>query len=1462
MASPEALGGLVPDSAGRDLTFASNDLFVKIRTQTNSGLDNQKQAALILAAVEETITEQGEQLTPLAYFGALMTILSQQATGGEAVPEAQGLVAAATYLLAIVFPRVPSAILKLKFEDIAKTVGVILEMYQEDQPLVRAVLACFEFLLAAQDSQRWTSDVNCRKLMQVLLIMSVDGRPKVRRRAHEAIRRLLAHPPPPSVHHPATLTIIEFAVRGLEEYTQSVEGTGSANDRKESEQNVLHVLVFLKAVIPSLALQGGHGRTSGKLHELCEKLLRLPVRSSGTGNTVLTQWIFSVLDALFGADADKDGIFPELDVELLDSVIRALLEIRPYQNDATLIPTWLALIGRGFRKLAELVNDVENTKATTLSSEEWQYALQDYPELLVGTFSTLFEKVLGQQSTKPVILAKAADVFADMFRNCITDSMIVAPVVQGVKPVADTTDSQLLTLLYVVNSGLTDIRYRAAWGGILRLAEALFDSVGSRKPTVMKTTLVNIIAFRDDRAYGGSFPYKEELEVSLHAAVQAIGLETFVEWIPLNIEVDSTSNATRRPYLLATFVEALNRPLPKRSNKTRYGPHSLRFLGTTLLPLAQRLLEKSGASWTAKREVEAKLYETLGAQIWAMVPAICSTVPSDVHSSFSVVAPFFGKILQAQPTEAYANLPSNPDFRPTVCDAIVCLIEGYEEVVSLSADNAAELKLATDGIARLMEYANRFLSVICNNYTTVNPDLLQTSKAKGQQLQALHERETQRYARTIGALLLIAEEKAVTSYFLNLVTTLLQSQSHQEQQTEQATKVSPAVQLERLRDYAILDLLLILLPFLPEVKNRSKSGDAALPADSPLLLFYKVLTGQLRESDPTMQKRTYKCLNQVVPKLPRALLGLEELIERVLDPEVLSKASSGAKNARIQLLQWICNAIPLTEKALLLQFIPISLSEVMLATKEASEKARNAAYECLVAMGNKMLEDGGVGDPTSEGRMDTEGEVDEDPAKKINLSEFFTMVIAGLAGETSTMQSASIAALSRLVFEFGPLMDERFVRELVSTINFVMNTTNREVIKAALGFMKVVIVCLRQEVLEDELENIVVAILTHSRNHKSHFKAKVRHIFERLVRRFSYEAIEGFVPEGDKKLLVNIKKRREREKKKKRIAKQLEAGEENDSDGEASKAALLAGKGAAAGGARKQFEDALYGSESELETDAEDSDDDDDEKYIPDRFKDALQRSKGKSAAPSSTRIREGGEDDVADFLDARIVSRVTSAPRKGKRAGANGSAQSDFQSNEDGRLMINDSDDEGEGVAGATAALDAMEVTQDREDHYKAALHSEVAFTRTADGRVKFLRPNESAKRKRGDADPEAEENRGATASGLGWGQGRNKRKDVGLDKGEVEKMLGRQFKAKRAKGDVKKSGGPDPFAYIPLTSKVVGGKKRKAAKVAGQFKNIIKATQTGGSVNTGKGSSSGPNSSGAGASGSGVKKGNKKHK
>ena len=129
---------------------------------------------------------------------------------------------------------------------------------------------------------------------------------------------------------------------------------------------------------------------------------------------------------------------------------------------------------------------------------------------------------------------------------------------------------------------------------------------------------------------------------------------------------------------------------------------------------------------------------------------------------------------------------------------------------------------------------------------------------------------------------------------------------------------------------------------------------------------------------------------------------------------------------RFLLLNSLVNLIPPTS----LHVIPTIVTEAVLGTKEPSEKARNAAFDLIVTMGRKMSEGGVVRRDLVDGMDDESSEQGTQnipfPADAFlipypataSLEEYMTMIAGGLAGATPHMISATVTAISRLVFEF------------------------------------------------------------------------------------------------------------------------------------------------------------------------------------------------------------------------------------------------------------------------------------------------------------------------------------------------------------------------------------------------------------------------------------------------------------
>ena len=158
--------------------------------------------------------------------------------------------------------------------------------------------------------------------------------------------------------------------------------------------------------------------------------------------------------------------------------------------------------------------------------------------------------------------------------------------------------------------------------------------------------------------------------------------------------------------------------------------------------------------------------------------------------------------------------------------------------------------------------------------------------------------------------------------------------------------------------------------------------------------------------------------------------------------------------------------------------------------------------------------------------------------------------------------------------------------DVLTTMIIFVSSANREIVKSVLGFIKLVIHTLPLEILRPHLKELVPALLNWSHDHKNHFKLKVRHIFERMLRRFSWDELYGYAGEEEaSKVLVNIKKRKERAKRK----KASRAGEDDDEVRHSNEPILKSLKSILDQPpppkpvASDAFEDVLYGSESEIE---------------------------------------------------------------------------------------------------------------------------------------------------------------------------------------------------------------------------------------------------------------------------------------
>ncbi|CAA6664606.1 unnamed protein product [Spirodela intermedia] len=267
-------------------------------------------------------------------------------------------------------------------------------------------------------------------------------------------------------------------------------------------------------------------------------------------------------------------------------------------------------------------------------------------------------------------------------------------------------------------------------------------------------------------------------------------------------------------------------------------------------------------------------------------------------------------------------------------------------------------------------------------------------------------------------------------------------------------------------------------------------------------LFSAIKPG-FKDKDGLIQKKTYKILSIILKErndfLSRELDGLLGMMI-----EELPHCHFSAKRYRLDCLHYLILHMSKDASGERKQDIISSyLTEIILALKEANKKTRNRAYELLVEIGRAC------GD-------------EEQGGKREYLQQFFNMVAGGLAGETPHMISAAIKGLARLSYEFSDLISTAY--SLLPSAFLLMQRENREITKANLGFLKVLVAKSQANGLHMHLGGIVDGLLKWRDNTRNHFKSKVKLLIEMMVKKCGLDAVKAVMPEEHMKLLTNIRK--------------------------------------------------------------------------------------------------------------------------------------------------------------------------------------------------------------------------------------------------------------------------------------------------------------------------------------------------
>ncbi|KDR75247.1 hypothetical protein GALMADRAFT_140774 [Galerina marginata CBS 339.88] len=1242
------------------------EALAKIRPHTSSSLAHQKTPANLLIALESTFKEQGKEATSTAYFAALLTTLDGTIQKKDISLEDGAILPAELYLLALVAPFVPSPIIRSNLNTLLSLTAPLFIGLNQHAPALRSQLSLYHAIFQSLD--RSQLDVQgIRQTFASILQMCIDPRPKVRKKAADVVKDLLASPPPPLLRHPCAGRVGEWVLNTLSEVNTGPFGKGKSAKHTSAPgaEVAIHVLAFLRPVLPFLLPE--------TLPSITNTLLTLP----RLGNTYLSQSSYSIMSEIF--EISVEDVSSNVGGQLSE-VLKVVLSSPPSKSDSTLSASWVKVLGGAL----VAYNTIEPAQSSKDLGKVWKsvWNFLDSPESAT------------HRATAQALSAISSCFSASLILTALADQEGSSVIRKIVSQITNALDSLHYTrsipdILSVISSLITNLQFRAS----------------KTSPTAAEILLTPLIVRIGDLRTSKGFENKEAADSTLSVAMRIIGPEVLLKALPLNLEpTERASGAQPRAFLLPLLAQPHASPLS----------HFVSYF----VPLSERMFDLQQKAETEDRQSEAKVWSVLVGQIWAGLSGYCIGT-ADLKQSLSAG---FSQLLSQL-------LYGQPDLRSSILKALKIMVDSNLVIAEVSEEEldpsstTLSRQEAQENIAFLHTQVESWLAVLFNVYGSVGRD------SRGL------------IGEVIDSWASIAGTQEIHNAYLKVVQLFKTNLSAVQ---KAPVSMNPAGDIGNMTTTS-QDILILLLPHLPAPDSKS--------------LFELTLTPEVLScKDNGAQKRGYKILAKVVER-GKITVDAEPILRKLDD--LTDGLTPAAKKDRFNLLGSLIGLLPSTSLHVIPSFIP----EVVLGTKEPSEKARTAAFDAILSMGKKMSDGGTVKRSMVDG-MDEDGV--EDAAASIE--EFMTMIAGGLAGASPHMISATVTAISRLVFEFkGDTISPNMLNEIFTTLLVFLSSANREIVKSILGFIKLAIHTLPADIVRPHLKDLVPALLNWSHDHKNHFKVKVRHIFERMLRRFSWDEVYSCAGEEEAaKVLVNIKKRKERAKRKK--ASQAEGDGEND---EPTPAKAIAGDA---------FEDVLYGSDSEL-------DDSDDEAT------DVAPSGSKKKKEVQGVRLRLD-DDEPMDLLQggaARVINL------KSNRRRQPGQDASHFKMDEDsGKMVIDESSDDDEAVAENAADVAGTA--------YRESFTSVDGFTRGPNGKIKFNK--DTKKRRRDEGAIEDVEMADVEESAGSKPKKAKKRSEV---------KLGHEFKAKKAGGDVKK-GGVDPYAYLSLSQAAKNGGRGKKFGITGK--------------------------------------------
>ncbi|KAH9648514.1 NUC173 domain-containing protein [Citrus sinensis] len=579
------------------------------------------------------------------------------------------------------------------------------------------------------------------------------------------------------------------------------------------------------------------------------------------------------------------------------------------------------------------------------------------------------------------------------------------------------------------------------------------------------------------------------LQHCIGSAVIAMGPERILTLLPISLNADdfTCSNVWLVPILKNHVIGA-----------------SLGYYMEHIVPLAKTFQR---ASRKVKKSITGQDLQAHAQELWGLLPAFCR-YPTDTCQNFGPLAKLLITLIK-----------KDPSMYETIAVALQVLVNQNRNALT-SRDNLDEsiINEAKDtvlGIRSVSSYTKkaatkniRVLALCSNDMLKALADLfIDSQHEKCSYLKVFHDIFTFFYfpflvllrcRDAIGCLASITDSSITQTIFSSLLKRfhIINGEgefemlgSHIDNLTDEEHG-NPSASEIRIQRSVIMEIASSLV--------GGAKGDL-------MDLIYNFIRHTLEASDEFGHHGAYHTLSKILKEHAWFCSSrYEELIDLLLGVKSpLDVASLRSRFACLHILLVHTLKMSLEEentKAFLI------LNEIIVTLKDAKEGPRKAAYDVLLLI-SSSLRDSSCVNPDA-------------PFYKL-----VNMILGYLSGLSPHIKSGAVSALSMLVYQDPNICISK--PDLVHSLLSLLKGKAAEVIKAVLGFVKVMVSSLLAKDMQNLLVDVISEVLPWSTVSRNHFRSKVTVILEIMIRKCGFAAVQSVTPDKYRRFLKTVLENRQ-----------------------------------------------------------------------------------------------------------------------------------------------------------------------------------------------------------------------------------------------------------------------------------------------------------------------------------------------